>query len=162
MTDIKDRVSIHEELAARYDSSNDYLWGITRGHQIEVRVKSDEITLPKDDLVTFSVDLIPRYRCKNKRKMVPLEYYGDFAESWFKIRMANVLKVVSINTIVGYDFIPARQRHNRKSFTTPYATISGMAEIVDRDELKKLMLNGIGEMKAYGFGLINIKEIQYA
>lgn len=153
-----DRWQAHREISEvhRSDVGRGHLWRFVGEGEAKIRLVNEPITIPEEGTeVSFRIDCVPRVISKGKRKRFPLEEW--FINQWVLDRLGVSLEVDHITSRLMTMRIT---RDAEETFIRPSARVVGRGKILDCTELEKLLRNGIGDAKAYGYGMLEIDRIE--
>jgi hypothetical protein len=153
-----DRWQAHRDIATRFAKSSDdrgHLWRFVGEGEAKVRLADEPLEiLDEGAAVSFRIDCVPVKKVKGKRREFPLT--DDVLTEWFLTRLGTALEIEEISCRV-MSFTIARD--GDAPFSRPCVRYVGKANVLDRKELEYRLRNGIGDAKAYGFGLLEIEGI---
>lgn len=152
-----DRWQAHREIAARFAKSSEYrghLWRFMGEGEALVQSDDDPLVIPdRGEEISFRIDCVPVKKCRGRRQLFPLT--EQFMEDWFLNRLGLAIDIENITTRVMSFSV---QKNTGERFTRPSARFIGSGRVLDRDLLERHLRHGIGDAKAYGFGLLEIKK----
>lgn len=120
-------------------------------------VRFGEVEAPTEDTVMFTITALPQRKMgKNKRRA----HLSPSQQCEWLVRHLMLhagLEVTGIENQV--DPGPVRIKYNGNYFTKHGIQFDGIAVVRDRDLLKTALNTGVGDGKAYGFGMLIVQGI---
>lgn len=155
----RDRYNCHRDVERQFRDSTEQPRWARRGSKVFVRTSVEKSDIPAiGDVVHFSIEAlaIRKIGARPGRK-ARRRYLTDKTEreEWALDRLAkNGLSVRRIDSML-IDGIVARKDD---VFNKPGARYWGVAEVTDEVAITHALTNGIGDGKAFGFGMLIINK----
>ena len=152
----RDRYAAHQFLERRFrgDSpTRNYQWLPIDGSAF---VRVGEVEAPEEGTVLFTLTALPQRRQNGKRRS---QLSHEQQQEWLvrHMRLHAGLEVTNIET--QSETGPVLIKSGESRFFKNGVEFSGVAVVRDRQLLKQALNTGVGDGKAYGFGMLIVKGI---
>lgn len=148
-----DHRAVHMKIGNDAKGERRHLWRYnTDRTEIIIRQTDQPIEVPEGKVV-FTVECLPVMKIRGKR--IPV---SDPVE-WLTKKLSPAIDVAHIicRPISG-TIQKGNASHNGK-FSRPAWSFIGYGDVRDRTQLEEFLLNGVGDAKTYGFGMLEVESI---
>tara|TARA_B100000929_G_scaffold283303_1_gene264222 strand:+ start:299 stop:865 length:567 start_codon:yes stop_codon:yes gene_type:complete len=135
--------------------ARDFLYRITGPEEARVRYRDQDLSVPAQGTpINWRIDFSPKLRGQYGNGV---KYRRKYDDALVARQLGGALYPAIIVTGIEIvrRFVPI-EREGSKPFPLAEARVWGNGLVEDRDELERLMRQGIGEAKAWGCGMLEI------
>ncbi len=148
----KDRWGLHKflmETLCEPNSERDFQFVVCDDHSVIVRKNDEKIEIPAEGRnVRLIVEYAPRRRKRGKN--IPFVFTQENLDKWLDNKMGGCIDIKECYHSTHRSLI----NKNTARYTMPFVRSRIIGELTNIEEFERILRNGIGDAKAYGFGMV--------